>query len=57
MANAINLFAAAVDGKLYVFGGLQKKNEKGELQLVNDAYRYNPSDNTWMKLPTRSPVV
>ena len=31
--------AAAVDGKLYVFGGLQK-NEKGELQLVNDAYRY-----------------
>ena len=46
--------AAAVDGKLYVFGGLQK-NEKGELQLVNDAYRYNPSDNTWMKLPTRSP--
>ena len=47
--------AAAVDGKLYVFGGLQKKMKKGELQLVNDAYRYNPSDNTWMKLPTRSP--
>ncbi|WP_192894319.1 N-acetylneuraminate epimerase [Rodentibacter pneumotropicus] len=46
--------AAAVDGKLYVLGGLQK-NEKGELQLVNDAYQYNPTDNTWMKLPTRSP--
>jgi len=46
--------AAAVDGKLYVFGGLQK-NEKGELQLVNDAYSYNPADNTWSKLPTRSP--
>lgn len=46
---------SAVDGKLYVFGGLQK-NEKGELQLVNDAYSYNPQDNTWTKLPTRSPL-
>ncbi|MEH8044616.1 N-acetylneuraminate epimerase [Gallibacterium anatis] len=46
---------SAVDGKLYVFGGLQK-NEKGELQLVNDAYSYNPQDNTWSKLPTRSPL-
>ncbi|OOF60257.1 N-acetylneuraminate epimerase [Rodentibacter myodis] len=46
--------AAAVDGKLYVFGGLQK-NEKGELQFINDAYRYDPATNTWTKLPTRSP--
>lgn len=46
--------AAAVDGKLYVFGGLQK-NEKGELQLVNDAYSYNPAENAWTKLATRSP--
>jgi N-acetylneuraminate epimerase len=46
--------SAAVNGKLYVFGGLQK-NEKGELQLVNDAYSFNPADNTWTKLPTRSP--
>ncbi|OOF70698.1 N-acetylneuraminate epimerase [Rodentibacter caecimuris] len=46
--------AAAVDGKLYIFGGLQK-NEKGELQLVNDVYSYNPTDNAWTKLPTRSP--
>ncbi|MBN6074808.1 N-acetylneuraminate epimerase [Aggregatibacter actinomycetemcomitans] len=46
--------ATAVDGKLYVFGGLQK-NEKGELQLINDAYSYNPAGNIWNKLPTRSP--
>ncbi|MCK3655546.1 N-acetylneuraminic acid mutarotase [Pasteurellaceae bacterium Macca] len=46
--------AAGVDGQLYVFGGLQK-NDKGELQLVNDGYRYNPADNSWTKLPTRSP--
>ncbi|HBO39078.1 MAG TPA: N-acetylneuraminic acid mutarotase, partial [Pasteurellaceae bacterium] len=46
--------SAAVDGKLYVFGGLQK-NDKSELALVNDAYSYNPADNTWSKLPTRSP--
>lgn len=45
---------AAVDGKLYVFGGLQK-NAQGELQLVNDAYRYVPESNTWEKLSTRSP--
>ncbi|MDO4626718.1 MAG: N-acetylneuraminate epimerase [Pasteurellaceae bacterium] len=46
--------SASVDGKLYVFGGLQK-NEKGELQLVNDAYCYNPADNNWTKIMTRSP--
>lgn len=46
---------STVDGKLYVFGGLQK-NEKGELHLVNDAYSYNPQDNSWTKLPTRSPL-
>ena len=46
--------SAAIDGKLYVFGGLQK-NEKGELQLVNDGYRYNPENNSWTKLNTRSP--
>lgn len=46
---------ASVAGKLYVFGGLQK-NTKGELQLVNDAYSYNPTDNSWHKLPTRSPL-
>lgn len=46
--------AAAVNGQLYVLGGMQK-NEKGELQLVNDAYSFNPVNNTWDKLPTRSP--
>lgn len=46
---------ASVDGKLYVFGGLQK-NDKGELQLVNDAYVYHPESNGWDKLPTRSPL-
>lgn len=45
----------ALDGKLYVFGGLQK-NEKGELQLVNDAHVYSPEDKNWQKLSTRSPL-
>ena len=45
---------AGVDGKLYVFGGLQK-NDKGELQLVNDAHVYDPESQQWEKLPTRSP--
>ena len=38
-----------------MFSVVYKKNEKGELQLVNDAYSFNPADNTWTKLPTRSP--
>lgn len=46
---------AAVQGKVYVFGGLQK-NAKGELQLVNDAHVYDPATNVWTKLPTRSPL-
>ncbi|MDO4642656.1 MAG: N-acetylneuraminate epimerase [Cardiobacteriaceae bacterium] len=46
---------AAADGKLYVFGGLQK-NVAGELQLVNDAYAYDPNTQQWQKLPTRSPL-
>ncbi|SUO95102.1 N-acetylneuraminate epimerase precursor [Suttonella ornithocola] len=46
---------AADNGQLYVFGGLQK-NEKGELQLVNDAYVYQPAEKTWKKLLTRSPL-
>ncbi|WP_301097993.1 N-acetylneuraminate epimerase [Otariodibacter sp.] len=46
--------SGVVDGKLYIFGGYQK-NAKGALNLVNDAYSYDPVTNTWTKLPTRSP--
>ena len=46
---------AALDGKLYVFGGLQK-DAAGVLQLVNDAHAYDPAQKTWQKLPTRAPL-
>lgn len=46
---------AALDGKLYVFGGLQK-DAQGVLQLVNDAHVFEPQSQTWTKLPTRSPL-
>ena len=46
---------AAVDGHIYVFGGA-RTNAKKEVQLVNDVYRYDPSNDTWTKLPTRSPL-
>ncbi|MDO5054674.1 N-acetylneuraminate epimerase [Pasteurella oralis] len=46
--------AAGVNGKLYVFGGFQD-TDVAKNQIINDAYEYNPADNTWMKLPTRSP--
>ena len=46
---------AALDGKLYVFGGLQK-DAAGVLQLVNDAHVYDPTQKAWQKLPTRAPL-
>ncbi|QGM80571.1 N-acetylneuraminate epimerase [Otariodibacter oris] len=46
--------SGVVDGKLYVFGGYQK-NAQGALNLVNDAYSYDPVKNEWTKLETRSP--
>ncbi|MDH3000764.1 N-acetylneuraminic acid mutarotase [Chelonobacter oris] len=45
--------AAALNGKLYIFGGLQQ-GENG-LQVVNDAYRYDPRQNNWAKLDTGAP--
>ncbi|MFC1010641.1 N-acetylneuraminate epimerase [Pasteurella multocida] len=46
--------AAGVNGKLYVFGGFQD-TDVAKNQIINDAYEYNPADNTWTKLSTRSP--
>lgn len=46
---------AALEGKLYVFGGLQK-DAQGVLQLVNDAHVFDPASQTWQRLPTRSPL-
>lgn len=46
--------AAAVDGKLYVFGGFIK-TEKQNNENLNDAFVYDPAKNEWTKLPTRSP--
>ncbi|QLB12414.1 N-acetylneuraminate epimerase [Bisgaardia hudsonensis] len=46
--------AAGVDGKLYVFGGFQK-TEVANNQIINDVHVYNPEDNSWSKVDTRSP--
>lgn len=46
--------AAGINGKLYVFGGFQN-TDIAKNQVINDAYAYNPADNTWTKLQTRSP--
>lgn len=45
--------AAALNGELYVFGGLQA-SENG-LQVVNDGYRYDPQQDRWLALNTRAP--
>ncbi len=44
---------AGLDGKLYVFGGLQKVD--GVLQIINDVHVYDPASEHWEKLNTRSP--
>ncbi|MDO4698151.1 MAG: N-acetylneuraminate epimerase [Pasteurellaceae bacterium] len=46
--------SAAVDGKLYVFGGMQNTDVAAN-QIINDVHVFNPADNTWTKLQTRSP--
>ncbi len=46
--------AAAVDGKLYVFGGFQD-TDVAPNQTAKDAYSYSPADKKWQKLTTRSP--
>ncbi|MGR6980261.1 N-acetylneuraminate epimerase [Testudinibacter sp. P27/CKL/0425] len=45
--------AAALNGELYIFGGL-KQTESG-FEVVNDAYRYQPEKNRWVKLNTQAP--
>ncbi|RIY33595.1 N-acetylneuraminic acid mutarotase [Psittacicella melopsittaci] len=45
---------AAVDGKIYVLGGVGTVN--GLVTSTNDAYEYDPSTNKWTKLATRSPL-
>ncbi|MGV6987942.1 N-acetylneuraminate epimerase [Testudinibacter sp. P80/BLE/0925] len=45
--------AAALNGELYIFGGLQAG--ENALQVVNDAYRYDPQQDRWLELNTRAP--
>ncbi|MDA5488474.1 N-acetylneuraminate epimerase [Yersinia kristensenii] len=46
----------ALDGKLYVFGGVGK-NAASDTQIsaLNDVYRYDPQTNQWQPLATRAP--
>jgi N-acetylneuraminic acid mutarotase len=40
----------AVDGALYLFGGFSSQPYQKENTVFDDAYRYNPSGNTWTRL-------
>lgn len=46
--------SAAVDGKLYVFGGMQNTDVAAN-QIINDVHVYDPATQMWTKLQTRSP--
>lgn len=45
-----------LNDKLYVFGGVGKKNSESPLQVYSDVYKYSPVKNTWQKVDTISPV-
>lgn len=47
--------AAAVNGKLYVFGGNGKSSPDATTALFNQVHAYDPATNTWSVLPTRAP--
>lgn len=49
--------AVALDGKLYVFGGVGKESaEATRISVSNEVYCYDPKKDSWQLLPTRSPV-
>lgn len=48
--------AVALDGKLYVFGGVGKNSASDtQVQALNDVYRFDPQTNQWQQLATRAP--
>ena len=47
--------AAAVNGKLYVFGGNGKSSPDATTAVFNQVHAYDPATNTWSLLPTRAP--
>ncbi|GMA15142.1 YjhT family mutarotase (plasmid) [Deinococcus metallilatus] len=47
--------SAAVDGKLYVFGGIGKPTPTSTTTVFNQGFVYDPAKNTWTQLPTRAP--
>ncbi|EYB67225.1 hypothetical protein DEIPH_ctg046orf0016 [Deinococcus phoenicis] len=47
--------SAAVDGKLYVFGGIGKATPAATTAVFNQVFVYDPAKNAWSQLPTRAP--
>ncbi|CNH34687.1 N-acetylneuraminate epimerase [Yersinia pekkanenii] len=46
----------ALDGKLYVFGGVGKSSaDDTQVRALNDVYRFDPQTNQWQQLATRAP--
>lgn len=46
----------ALEGKLYVFGGVGKNAvDDPQISALNDVYRYDPQTNQWQRLATRAP--
>ena len=43
--------ACVLDGYIYVTGGYGHRDEQGNAEFVNRAYRLNPTENQWERLP------
>ncbi|WP_153136929.1 N-acetylneuraminate epimerase [Paraburkholderia agricolaris] len=51
--------AAAVDGKIYIFGGageIKRSDNTVDTIMFSDVYCFDPVANNWRKLETRSPL-
>lgn len=48
--------SAFLNGELYVFGGIGKKESESTLQVFSDIYKYTPKNNTWQKVNSISPI-
>ena len=47
--------SVALNGKIYVFGGCGKSSATGLTTVFNDVWAYDPANDSWEKVMTRSP--
>ena len=54
--NRSDLAAAAVNGRIYVFGGCRRDPATGEITFLRDVDIYSPATNSWSRAPRDLPA-